>query len=168
MDAWSYVFPTIQIGLFVIGLLNLFVVVLIAVSEKFRTISNIQIFNLCLSCLLYCSILPFLAIFAMESTWHLGTIGCKLIFGIESVSKVASIFFVMLAALERYLAVCRHVVRSQYWTFGNALIISAAAWLICIGKLAINIPSAYRPYSGSRLWYRRLLHKVSCIRLLHM
>ncbi len=137
MDDWRKAMIACYSALFLLGFFNLIVLYAIPATKSLRTVSSIQIFNLCLAGFLYCGGLFTVITTMYEAEWIFGPAACKLNFWVEATVKHASICFITLASFERYLSVCHSAIRNKYWTLRNAFIISAAAWIFSVGKCVL-------------------------------
>ncbi|KAK9954619.1 hypothetical protein ABG768_016670 [Culter alburnus] len=96
------VFFTIVVGLSCIG--NILVLVILALYESLKSLTNIFILNLALSNLLFTFGLPFWASYYIWG-WTFGEIGCKAVKFLFYVGFYSSVLFLTLMTIQRYMAV---------------------------------------------------------------
>ncbi|XP_067226619.1 chemokine XC receptor 1-like [Chanodichthys erythropterus] len=96
------VFFTIVVGLSCIG--NILVLVILALYESLKSLTNIFILNLTLSNLLFTFGLPFWASYYIWG-WTFGEIGCKAVNFLFYVGFYSSVLFLTLMTVQRYMAV---------------------------------------------------------------
>uniref|UniRef100_F6UH12 C-C motif chemokine receptor 3 n=1 Tax=Equus caballus TaxID=9796 RepID=F6UH12_HORSE len=113
----------------VIGLLgNLMVVVILTKYKRLRIMTNIFLFNLAISDLLFLFTLPFWIHYVWRDEWVFGHHMCKFLIGLCYTGLYSEIFFIILLTLDRYLAIVHAVfaLRTRTVTFG--IITSVFTW----------------------------------------
>lgn len=125
-----YIFAVIYSVLFMIGLANVLVLFIVARFERMRTVTNVFIFNLCLADLVYVTFLPFVVCFQMMRSWIFGEFMCKLFFIAESTTKFASVYFVCVLSVDRYLALCHPSWCKRNRNLVLAILVSGIGWFI--------------------------------------
>ncbi len=130
MDPWRLSMCICYSILFLAGLANLFILCFIPAKRNLRTVRNVSLFNICLSGLIFNCTLPFVVSVNLRRLWDFGTIGCKLVMGLEVVAKQASVLFSMSASIERYLLVCKSHIWRQVATAQNAMLLCLVIWTL--------------------------------------
>lgn len=119
--------------IFVVGLLdNLWVLFLIGKSRQAKTITNIFIFNLGVADLFLMLCLPIIMMNMVIGQWIFGVFLCKLYFAFDGINKFASVAFLVLLSLDRYLAVCHPLTSRNFRTPKSAFILVAITWSIVV------------------------------------
>ncbi|XP_074124119.1 C-C chemokine receptor type 3-like [Sminthopsis crassicaudata] len=113
--------PPLYSFVFIVGLLGNVMVVLILIKYKrFKSMTNIYLFNLSISDLLFLLTLPFWIHYARQNDWVFGHTMCKLLSGFYYMGLYSEIFFIVLLTIDRYLAVVYAVfaLKARTVTFG--------------------------------------------------
>ncbi|XP_074051948.1 C-C chemokine receptor type 3-like [Macrotis lagotis] len=127
--------PPLYSFVFIVGLLgNLMVVLILTKYKRFKSMTNIYLFNLSISDLLFLFTLPFWIHYARQSDWVFGHTMCKILSGLYYMGLYSEIFFIVLLTIDRYLAVVYAVfaMKARRATFG--IITSIITW--CLSVLA--------------------------------
>ncbi|XP_063160197.1 C-C chemokine receptor type 4 [Candoia aspera] len=128
----SWFLPTLYSLVFLLGLTGNTVVVLVLLKYKrLKSMTDIYVFNLAISDLLFVLGLPFWSYF-MADRWVFGDTLCKLISWIFQIGFFSGIFFTMLMSIDRYLAIV-HVafsLKARTATYGT--LTSLIVWLVAI------------------------------------
>jgi allatostatin A receptor len=116
---------------------NLLVVITVLFNQNMRNTTNLLIFNLSLSDLLFiCFCIPFTAVDYSCGQWPFGLTWCKCVQYLIMVTAYMSIYTLVLMSFDRFLAVCYPV--SRFRNERNTLISIAVLWTTI---LIINIPA---------------------------
>lgn len=120
-------------SIFVVGLLgNLWVLYLIGKSRQAKTITNIFIFNLGVADLFYMLCLPIIITRMVIGEWIFGLFLCKLYFTFDGINKFASVAFLVLLSLDRYMAICHPLTSRNFRTTNAAVVLAATTWTIVV------------------------------------
>ncbi|KFD57269.1 hypothetical protein M513_01780 [Trichuris suis] len=124
--------------LFALGLSNVLITFFIIRRRVFTTVTNILILNLSLADTIFIMFLPFVISFRIKRTWIFGTAMCKLFFISESTTKYASVYFVSLLSIDRYLSVRFQNYRVSRCKRMLAVVAALAGWTV-ISSLMVPI-----------------------------
>ncbi|KAM6169271.1 C-C chemokine receptor type 3 [Rhynchocyon petersi] len=130
-DLGAQLLPPLYSLVFVVGLLgNIVVVVILMKYKRLRIMTNIYLFNLAISDLLFLITLPFWIHYAGWNKWVFGHCLCKFLAGVYYLGLYSEIFFIVLLTIDRYLAIVHAVfaLRARTVTFG--IITSVFTWVL--------------------------------------
>jgi len=121
---------------------NLLVVAVVVLNKNMRNNTNILIFNLAVSDLLFLVFcVPFTAAdYALTSVWHFGVLWCVMNQTIIVLVAYVSIYTLVLMAVDRYLAVVFPVQSRTLRTKGNTLLAIGLSWSVSFLFSAAAIP----------------------------
>nr|XP_057928197.1 chemokine (C motif) receptor 1a, duplicate 1 [Doryrhamphus excisus] len=111
---------------------NILVLVILAFYENFKSLSNIFIFNLAVSDLIFTSCLPFWAMYHIWG-WLIHEILCKVIAFVFFVGFYSSVLFLAAMTVYRYLTVVRPLSDMGPQNKSMGVFISVIMWIISIG-----------------------------------
>ncbi|XP_016423167.1 C-C chemokine receptor type 5-like isoform X1 [Sinocyclocheilus rhinocerous] len=138
--AFSEVFlPTLYSLVFILGFIGngLVVWVLIRYRQK-SNMTDVCLFNLALSDLLFLVSLPFWAHSAMDE-WIFGKFMCHFITGLFTLGLYGSIFFMVLMTLDRYVVIVHaHSIFSRNRSAQMGLILASFIWML---SLFVSLPN---------------------------
>ncbi|XP_026121170.1 C-C chemokine receptor type 5-like isoform X3 [Carassius auratus] len=138
--AFSEVFlPTLYSLVFIIGFIGngLVVWVLIRYRQK-SNMTDVCLFNLALSDLLFLVSLPFWAHSAMDA-WIFGNFMCHFITGLFTLGQYGSIFFIVLMTLDRYVVIVHaHSIFSRNRSVKMGLVLASFVWML---SLFVSLPN---------------------------
>uniref|UniRef100_A0A672LXU1 C-X3-C motif chemokine receptor 1 n=1 Tax=Sinocyclocheilus grahami TaxID=75366 RepID=A0A672LXU1_SINGR len=138
--AFSEVFlPTLYSIVFILGFIGngLVVWVLIRYRQK-SNMTDVCLFNLALSDLLFLASLPFWAHSAMDE-WIFGKFMCHTITGLFTMGLYSSIFFMVLMTLDRYAVIVHaHSIFSRNRSAKMGLVLASFVWIL---SLFASLPS---------------------------
>ncbi|XP_048033979.1 chemokine XC receptor 1-like [Megalobrama amblycephala] len=137
------VFFTIVVLLSCIG--NILVLVILALYENLKSLTNIFILNVALSDLLFTFGLPFWASYYIWG-WTFGEIGCKAVKFLFDVGLYSSVLFLTLMTIQRYMAVVHPL---SDWEKCRGF--SAAPIIIWILSGVVSLPNSL--YSEVTLYF---------------
>ncbi|KAK3793034.1 hypothetical protein RRG08_054970 [Elysia crispata] len=128
------VVPTIFGFILVLGLFGNSLVIIVVLADKhMRNTTNILILSLAFADLffiLFC--VPFTATGYAMPVWPFGAVGCKMTQYAMHVCAYASVYTLVLMALDRYVAVV-HAIRSMTWrSERNTWIAVFIIWVVCL------------------------------------
>ncbi|XP_042331199.1 C-C chemokine receptor type 4 [Sceloporus undulatus] len=128
----SWFLPTFYSLVFLLGLAgNTLVLLVLFKYKRLRTMTDIYLFNLALSDLLFVFALPFWSYFVADE-WVFGDGLCKVISWIYRIGFYSGIFFIMLMSIDRYLAVVHVVFALKARTVSYGTLASLIVWLVAI------------------------------------
>ncbi|XP_012781334.2 C-C chemokine receptor type 3 [Ochotona princeps] len=122
--------PPLYSLVFIVGFLgNTMVVVILTKYKRLRIMTNIYLFNLAISDLLFLFTLPFWIHYIRRKEWVFDNSMCKFLSGLYSLGLYSEIFFIILLTMDRYLAIVHAVfaLRARTVTFG--VITSVLTWV---------------------------------------
>lgn len=130
-DVGAHFLPPLYSLVFGVGLLgNVAVVVILTKYKRLRIMTNIYLFNLAISDLLFLFTLPFWIHYILRKEWGFGHHICKFLSGLYYLGLYSEIFFIILLTIDRYLAIVHAVfaLRTRTITFG--IITSVFTWIL--------------------------------------
>ncbi|XP_029432060.1 probable G-protein coupled receptor 33 [Rhinatrema bivittatum] len=102
-----------------------------------RAINTIWFFHLILSNVIFIFLLPFVGVYIlMDSHWIFGTLMCKLINTLISLSMFASVFLLTIISIDRYLLIAHPMWSWCHRTTKCASIICVVIWILALGLSA--------------------------------
>ncbi|XP_036617238.1 C-C chemokine receptor type 3-like [Trichosurus vulpecula] len=113
--------PPLYSFVFIVGLLgNVMVLLILTKYKRFKSMTNIYLFNLSISDLLFLFTLPFWIHYTRQNDWVFGHTMCKILSGLCYLGLYSEIFFIVLLTIDRYLAVVYAVfaLKARTVTFG--------------------------------------------------
>ncbi|KAG7273204.1 hypothetical protein CRUP_018008 [Coryphaenoides rupestris] len=120
--------PAVYSLLFLVGLPgNVLVVWVMAAGARLRSMTDVCLLNLAVADLLLLSALPFLAHQARHQ-WSFGEGACKAVLATYHVGFYASIFFLVLMSVDRYLAIVHAVFALRARTRSFGVLAAAVTW----------------------------------------
>ncbi|XP_058254799.1 C-C chemokine receptor type 5-like isoform X1 [Hemibagrus wyckioides] len=142
MKAFSRVFlPTIYSIVFIVGLIGNGLVLCVLVKyHKRSNISDVCLFNLALSDLLFLLSLPFWAHYAAITQWTFGNFMCHAVTALYMLGYYGSIFFMMLMTIDRY-AVIVHTHTSLFSKYRSVRAIIALILFTWTLSLVASLPN---------------------------
>uniref|UniRef100_A0A665WI67 Chemokine (C motif) receptor 1b, duplicate 1 n=1 Tax=Echeneis naucrates TaxID=173247 RepID=A0A665WI67_ECHNA len=126
---WTPVLFSIVVALSFFG--NILVIVILAMYENLKSLTNAFILNLAVSDLLFTAGLPFWAYYHIYG-WNLGEPACKLIHFVYCVGFYSSSILLILMTVHRYIAVMRPLSNIVLATGYNSVLASVIIWAISI------------------------------------
>ncbi|XP_054646566.1 chemokine XC receptor 1-like isoform X2 [Dunckerocampus dactyliophorus] len=124
------VFFFVVVTLSLVG--NILVLVILALYENLKSLSNIFIFNLALSDLVFTSGLPFWAVYDIWG-WLIHEIFCKVITFVFFIGFYSSVLFLTAMTIYRYLTVVRPLSDLRPQNTSAGVFISIVLWIISVG-----------------------------------
>ncbi|KAB5586600.1 hypothetical protein PHYPO_G00003550 [Pangasianodon hypophthalmus] len=137
VKAFSQVFlPTLYSIVFILGFIGNGLVVCVLVKyHKNSNMSDLCLFNLAISDLLFLISLPFWAHFAAISEWTVGSFMCHAVTALYMLGFYGSIFFMILMTVDRY-AVIVHTYTSlfsKHRSVRTSIVLSLFMWALSLG-----------------------------------
>ncbi|XP_056132731.1 chemokine (C motif) receptor 1a, duplicate 1 [Lampris incognitus] len=123
-------FFSLVITLSLIG--NVLVLVILALYENFKSLTNIFILNLAISDLIFTAGLPFWAIYHVWG-WVLSDILCKMVTFVFFIGFYSSIMFLTVMTIHRYLVVVYPLSEHGMQKVSYRVLVSVIVWLTSIG-----------------------------------
>lgn len=124
------VFFSVAITLSLIG--NILVLVILALYENIKSLTNIFILNLAISDLVFTVGLPFWAVYHIWG-WVLSERLCKVVTFIFFIGFYSSILFLTIMTIYRYLAVVQPLSDLNSHRVSSGIIVSVILWGVSIG-----------------------------------
>lgn len=140
MNDFSKVFVVIVYSLvFILGFIGNGLVVCVLVKYRNQTnFTDICLFNLALSDLLFVIVLPFFSHYMMVGQWTFGDFMCRFTTGSHTVGFYSSIFFMVIMTLERYMAIMHAHKIDRYRTMRAGLVLTVFVWSL---SLCVSLPA---------------------------
>ncbi|XP_037128680.1 C-C chemokine receptor type 1-like [Syngnathus acus] len=117
---------------------NVLVVCVLVKHRNQTTMTDICLFNLALSDLLFIISLPLYTHYTMVKEWTHGDFLCHFSGGSLSTSFFCSIFFMVVMTLDRYLIIKHDVKVTKYRTRRTGFILTVVVWLL---SFCVSLPS---------------------------
>ncbi|KAB5586594.1 hypothetical protein PHYPO_G00003490 [Pangasianodon hypophthalmus] len=128
----SHFIPVLYSLFFILGFLgNMLVLWVILRGAHVKCMTDVSLLNLAIADLLLIFSLPFLAHYARD-TWVFGGGMCTLVLGVYYIGFYASIFFIVLMSIDRYLAIVHAVFALRIRSKAYGIIASVVIWIIAI------------------------------------
>ncbi|XP_044054780.1 chemokine (C motif) receptor 1a, duplicate 1 [Siniperca chuatsi] len=124
------VFFSVVIALSITG--NILVLVILALYENLKSLTNIFILNLAISDLVFTTGLPFWAIYHIWG-WLFSEALCKIVTFIFFTGFYSSILFLTIMTIYRYLAVVHPLSDLSTQKISSGVFVSVLLWMISIG-----------------------------------
>uniref|UniRef100_UPI0037E74C1D C-C chemokine receptor type 1-like n=1 Tax=Semicossyphus pulcher TaxID=241346 RepID=UPI0037E74C1D len=126
--------PTIYILVFILGFIGNGLVVCVLVKHRHQTnLTDICLFNLALSDLLFVFTLPFYAHNSVVGGWNFGDFMCRLASGSHNVGFFCSIFFMVVMTMDRYMVIIHTYKSARFRTLRAGLAVSVVVWMLSLG-----------------------------------
>uniref|UniRef100_UPI0025404622 probable G-protein coupled receptor 33 n=1 Tax=Euleptes europaea TaxID=460621 RepID=UPI0025404622 len=96
-----------------------------------KTVNSLWFSHLIFTYLLFCSSLPFFSVYILlEFHWVFGTVVCKLINSLFSLTMFTTVFLLTVVSLDRYLLICHPVWSQHNRAIPQARKVVAVVWLV--------------------------------------
>ncbi|XP_014266334.4 C-C chemokine receptor type 1 [Maylandia zebra] len=123
---------------FILGFIGNGLVVCVLVKHRNQSnLTDICLFNLALSDLLFVFTLPFYSHNARVGQWAFGDFMCRLISGSHHIGFFSSIFFMVVMTLERYMIIVHAHRVARYRTKRVSIILTVLVWML---SLFVSLP----------------------------
>ncbi|XP_030606364.1 C-C chemokine receptor type 2-like [Archocentrus centrarchus] len=123
---------------FILGFIGNALVVCVLVKHRNQSnLTDICLFNLALSDLLFVFTLPFYSHYARVGQWTFGDFMCRLISGSHQTGFFSSIFFMVAMTLDRYMIIVHAHRVARYRTMRAAIILTVLVWML---SLFVSLP----------------------------
>ncbi|XP_008290970.1 C-C chemokine receptor type 2-like [Stegastes partitus] len=124
---------------FILGFIGNGLVVCVLVKHRNQTnLTDLCLFNLALSDLLFVFMLPFYAHQAVVKEWVFGDFMCHFTSGSHTFGFFSSIFFMVLMTLDRYVAIMHTHKAAKYRTMRAGLALTVFVWIL---SLCVSMPA---------------------------
>ncbi|XP_031598564.2 C-C chemokine receptor type 2-like isoform X2 [Oreochromis aureus] len=139
VQGFSQVFLTTLYSLvFTLGFIGNGLVVYVVVKHRNQSnLTDICLFNLALSDLLFVFTLPFYSHYARVGQWTFGDFMCHLLSGSHQTGFFSSIFFMVVMTLDRYVIIVHAHRVARYRTMRAAIILTVLVWML---SLFVSLP----------------------------
>ncbi|XP_046702398.1 C-C chemokine receptor type 5-like [Silurus meridionalis] len=137
VSVFSLVFlPTIYSIVFIVGFVGNALVLCVLVKYHQRSnVTDVCLFNLALSDLLFLISLPFWAHYAAVSDWIFGSFMCHAVTGFYMLGFYGSVFFMILMTLDRYSVIvhAHNSLFSKYRSVRASIAVAMFMWALSLG-----------------------------------
>ncbi|XP_051262885.1 C-C chemokine receptor type 1 isoform X4 [Dicentrarchus labrax] len=131
--------PTLYSLVFILGFIGNGLVVCVLVKYRHQTnLTDICLFNLALSDLLFVITLPFYANYAVVSQWLFGDFMCHLAAASHTTGFFSSIFFMVLMTLDCYVVIMHAHTVVQYRTLRAGVALTVLVWML---SFSVSLPA---------------------------
>ncbi|XP_036971681.1 chemokine (C motif) receptor 1a, duplicate 1 [Acanthopagrus latus] len=111
---------------------NILVLVILALYENLKCLTNIFILNLAISDLVFTTGLPFWAIYHIWG-WLFSETLCKTVTFVFFTGFYSSVLFLTIMTIYRYMAVVHPLSNLSTWKLNTGIFLSVLLWIISIG-----------------------------------
>uniref|UniRef100_A0A8C9YH53 G-protein coupled receptors family 1 profile domain-containing protein n=1 Tax=Sander lucioperca TaxID=283035 RepID=A0A8C9YH53_SANLU len=130
--------PTLYSMVFILGFLGNGLVVCVLVKHRNQTnLTDICLFNLALSDLLFVLTLPFYSHYSMVGQWTFGDFMCRFTSGSHNTGFFSSIFFMIVMTLDRYVVIMHTQKVARYRTVRLGIAMTVFVWML---SLCVSLP----------------------------
>ncbi|TDH12126.1 hypothetical protein EPR50_G00067470 [Perca flavescens] len=138
MDFGKVFLPTLYSLVFILGFLGNVLVVCVLVKHRNQTnLTDICLFNLALSDLLFVLTLPFYSHYSVVRQWTFGDFMCRFTSGSHNTGFFSSIFFMVVMTLDRYVVIMHTQKMARYRTVRLGIVMTVSVWLL---SLCVSLP----------------------------
>uniref|UniRef100_A0A3P8TFP5 Chemokine (C-C motif) receptor 11.1 n=1 Tax=Amphiprion percula TaxID=161767 RepID=A0A3P8TFP5_AMPPE len=139
MKYFSRLFVAILYSLVsILGFIGNGLVVCVLVKHRNQTnLTDICLFNLALSDLLFVIVLPFFSHYMVVGQWTFGDFMCRLTTGSHTAGFFSSTFFMVVMTLDRYMVIMHTHKMAGYRTKRAGLILTVLVWIL---SLCVSLP----------------------------
>ncbi|XP_051812967.1 C-C chemokine receptor type 5-like isoform X3 [Acanthochromis polyacanthus] len=139
MKYFSKVFVAILYSLvFILGFIGNGLVVCVLVKHRNQAnLTDICLFNLALSDLLFVIVLPFFSHYIVVGQWIFGDFMCRFTSGSHTAGFFSSIFFMVVMTLDRYMVIMHAHKTVGYRTMKAGLTLTVFVWIL---SLCVSLP----------------------------
>ncbi|KAM9309896.1 C-C chemokine receptor type 2-like [Pholidichthys leucotaenia] len=140
MKSFGQVFlPTLYSLVFIVGFIGNGLVACVLGKHHSQTkLTDICLFHLALSDLIFVFTLPFYSHYAMVSQWTFGDFMCRFISGSHQSSYLSGILFMVVMTLDRYVVIIHPDIAARYRSVRAGVILTVLVWML---SLCISLPS---------------------------
>lgn len=131
--------PTLYSLVFILGLIGNGLVVCVLVKHRNKTnMTDICLFNLALSDLVFVLSLPLFCHYAAISQWVFGDFLCHLASGLHNLGFFSGIFFMVVMTLDRYVVILHAHTVARHRTLRAGIALTMFVWML---SLCISLPN---------------------------
>ncbi|XP_063342926.1 C-C chemokine receptor type 2-like, partial [Pelmatolapia mariae] len=124
--------------IFILGFIGNGLVVCVLVKHRLQcNLTDICLFNLALSDLLFIFTLPFYSHYARVGQWTFGDFMCRLLSGSHHTGFFSSIFFMVVMTLDHYMIIVHAHRVARYRTKRAAIILTVLVWML---SMFVSLP----------------------------
>lgn len=130
--------PTLYSLVFILGFIGNGLVVCVLVKHRNETnLTDICLFNLAISDLLFVLTLPFYSHYSVVGQWTFGDFMCRFATGSHKTGFFSSIFFMVVMTLDRYMVILHAQTVARYRTLRAGVAVSLLVWML---SLCVSLP----------------------------
>lgn len=131
--------PAVYSLVFILGFIGNSLVVCVLVKYRNQTnLTDICLFNLALSDLLFVLMLPLFSHYSMTGgQWIFGDFMCRFASGSHNTGFYCSIFFMVVMTIDRYIVIIHTYKLARFRTLRAGVILSVVVWMLSFG---ISLP----------------------------
>ncbi|XP_044534541.1 C-C chemokine receptor type 1-like [Gracilinanus agilis] len=172
--------PPLYSLVLIVGLLgNAAVVLILTKYKRLTSMTNIYLFNLAVSDLLFLVTLPFWIHYEKQNDWVFGNTMCKLLTALHYLGLFSEIFFIILLTIDRYVAIVHAVFAIRVRRVVLSITTSIITWVVA---LLTSLPdiiftksqwefthytcSLHFPHETSRMWRKFQALKLNFLGLI--
>ncbi|XP_045920942.1 C-C chemokine receptor type 5-like [Micropterus dolomieu] len=131
--------PTLYSLVFILGFVSNSLVVCVLVKHRNQTnFTDICLFNLALSDLLFVLTLPFYSHYSVVSEWTFGDFMCRFIAGFHNIGFFSGIFFIVVMTLDRYVVLMHAQAVPRYRTLRKGIALTVFIWML---SMSVSLPA---------------------------
>ncbi|XP_029307769.1 C-C chemokine receptor type 5-like isoform X2 [Cottoperca gobio] len=131
--------PTLYSLVFILGFIGNGLVVCVLVKHRNQTnLTDICLFNLALSDLLFVLTLPFYSHYSVVGQWTFGDFMCHFASGFHNTGFFSSIFFMVVMTLDRYVVIMHAHKVARYRTLRLGVALTVFVWML---SLCVSLPA---------------------------
>jgi len=131
--------PTIFFIVAIVGILaNLLVIYIIVILREYKkTVTNLYVVQMAVADFLFLLVLPFQAYYMLVGKWVFGEPWCKMMNCIQMLNYYASILFLMVMSIDRYLAInhAMNSIANKLRSVRAVRLVSIVVWTICFSAV---------------------------------
>ncbi|XP_074539370.1 C-C chemokine receptor type 3-like [Halichoeres trimaculatus] len=148
--------PAVYSLVFILGFIGNGLVVWVLVKYRNQTnLTDICLFNLALSDLLFVLTLPFFSHYSKVRHWIFGDFMCRLTSGSHNTGFYCSTFFMVVMTIDRYIVIIHTYKLARYRTLRAGVILSVMVWMLSLGvSLPVFIFTHVNASDGSTCSYK--------------
>ncbi|XP_067368058.1 C-C chemokine receptor type 1-like isoform X1 [Channa argus] len=131
--------PTVYSLVFVLGFLGNGLVVVVLMKHRNQTnLTDIYLFNLAVSDIVFVLTLPFYCHYSAVGEWTFGNFMCRLVSGCHNTGYFSSIFLLIVMTLDRYVVIVHAHSVARYRTLRAGFVVTSVVWLVSV---LVSLPS---------------------------
>lgn len=140
--------PILYSLVFILGFIGNGLVVCVLMKQCHKNLTDLCLFNLALSDLLFLLTLPFYAHYTAVNEWVFGDFMCHVTSGFHNTGFYSSIFFMVVMTLDRYVLIMHAHTIAKYRTIENGIALSFCVWVL---SLFTSLPAfVFTQYASDR------------------